>query len=65
MRYEEALTELDGILTDLREGNVGVDDLADRVKRAETLISWCRDRLRKVEGQLDDLAQSTTPSDLP
>ena len=55
MKYETALTELDEILKALREGQIPIDELDQRVKRAEELIHWCRERLRNVEAQLDQL----------
>ncbi|MEM9834934.1 MAG: exodeoxyribonuclease VII small subunit [Bacteroidota bacterium] len=55
MTYEQALTELEEILTALRTNQLDIDKVEQGVKRASELIHWCRARLRTVEGQLDDL----------
>lgn len=43
--YAEALAELQEILRDLETEMPDVDQLADRVARASTLIGLCRDRI--------------------
>jgi exodeoxyribonuclease VII small subunit len=59
--YADALTELDAILRELEGSDVDVDRLADRVARAATLISVCREkistaqlRIEQVTADLDD-----------
>lgn len=55
MTYEAAVSELENILQELQEGQVSMDALNEKVARAEALIAWCRQRLRNVEAQLDQL----------
>jgi exodeoxyribonuclease VII small subunit len=43
--YAEAMAELDAILDELEDGEVDIDHLADRVKRAATLVELCRGRV--------------------
>lgn len=50
--YEEALKELQGIVQELQEGNIGIDDLSEKVSRASELIQLCRGKLRKTEVDL-------------
>lgn len=59
MKYTEALQELEEILAELRQQPTDIDNLGKKVDRASELISWCRDRLRTVEGQLESLDAST------
>lgn len=61
--YTDALAELDGILRELDGSDVDVDHLADRVARAATLITLCREkisnaqlRIQQVTADLDALA---------
>jgi exodeoxyribonuclease VII small subunit len=43
--YAAALAELETILAELEDDHVDVDALAAKVKRASTLIEWCRGRI--------------------
>ncbi len=51
--YGEALAELDEILGQLELGDVDVDVLAARVKRAAELITFCRDRIGNARLQIE------------
>ncbi len=55
MTYETALKELEQVVEDLRNEMVSIDDLTEKVKRAKELIEFCKDRLRKVGGDLEDI----------
>lgn len=53
--YEEAMKELQSIVQALQEGHINMDTLAERAGRAAELIRLCRERLRLVEAELDEL----------
>jgi len=53
--YEEAMEELKTIIQQLQEATVSIDDLSEQSKRAATLIKYCREKLRKTEGELKGL----------
>lgn len=53
--YGEALAELDEILGQLELGDVDVDVLAARVKRAAELITFCRDRIGNARLQIEQV----------
>ena len=55
MTYESALKELQEVIDDLRNELVSVDDLTEKVKRAKELIDFCKNKLRKVGGDLDGM----------
>lgn len=50
--YEEAMAEVEQILSELQQETVNVDTLSERVKRASELITLCRAKLRKAEGEV-------------
>ena len=50
--YAAAFEELKEILAALQQDEIGVDELAGKVKRAAQLISYCGDRLRSTENEL-------------
>lgn len=50
--YADALRELDAILRELEGSDVDVDRLAERVARASTLITICRDKISTADLQI-------------
>ena len=50
--YAQAYDELQKILGALDQGEVDVDDLSEKVKRAAELIDFCQKRLRETELQV-------------
>ncbi len=51
--YEQALAELQDIVRQLEEGTTSMDELTDRLARAEKLIRQCQTHLRQVEEQVN------------
>ena len=55
MNYDEALAELRNILRELQEGQNGLEALAAKVKRAAELVQFCKEKLRSIEEEVEDL----------
>lgn len=53
--YTEALGEIEQILDRFRSDQMDVDTLAQEVKRATELITLCKERLTKVEKEVEQL----------
>jgi exodeoxyribonuclease VII small subunit len=53
MTYEEAFAELQRIVEAVQSEQIGIDELAERTRRANELIAWCKERLRQVEASLE------------
>jgi exodeoxyribonuclease VII small subunit len=49
LTYSSAITEIEGIVKDIESGEIDVDVLTDKVKRASELIKFCKDRLRNTQ----------------
>lgn len=64
MDYRTAIEELENILEDLRNQQVGVDELETSVARAAELVDWCRTRLRTVADKTDRLDTGVEPGQL-
>lgn len=47
--YTQAFEELQQIVSDIEQGEITVDELSDKVKRAAELIRICRNRLTTTE----------------
>lgn len=53
--YEDAITELEEILSELSDDDIDVDHLAERVKRATELVKICRDRIASARLEVKDI----------
>lgn len=60
MKYEEALQQLEEIVTKLEAGELDIDDLSAKLKQAQQLIKLCKDKLTaadtEIKAILDDNA---------
>ena len=52
--YEQALSELESIVSKIETGKPDVDELAGLVKRAVELVKHCKTMLRKTEEDLNN-----------
>ncbi len=52
--YDAAMQEIQNIVAELQNENVGVDALAEKVHRASELIKMCREKLRQTESDVKD-----------
>lgn len=59
LSYEDALTELNGIHESIEKGDVSIDQLEEKVKRAGELVKYCKTKLRSTE---EDLSKLFEPS---
>ncbi|MNJ83372.1 exodeoxyribonuclease VII small subunit [compost metagenome] len=59
LTYEQAYEELQQIIADIESGEISVDLLSEKVKRAAELIQLCKSKLTSTENDvqkiLDDL----------
>jgi exodeoxyribonuclease VII small subunit len=55
MTYEKAYTELQEIITAIETGDVSVDLLAEKVKRAAELITFCKEKLTATEQDVQQI----------
>ena len=53
--YQKAYDELQQIVTRLQNDEIGLDDLSKSVKRAGVLIQACKEKLRNVELEIDQM----------
>ena len=61
--YSEAMEELEAILAELEDGDVDIDRLAARVRRAAELVELCRARVDdarvevvRIVAEIDEVA---------
>lgn len=53
--YNHAFNELQQIVSEIETGDVNVDELADKIKRASQLIQICKSKLTASEEEVNTL----------
>ena len=61
INYDTAVSEIEEILEKIEEGDLGVDELAEKVKRVSQLLKICRDRLQATEEQINKILDPDHP----
>lgn len=61
--YKQALEELEKIVDEIENGEIDVDLLAEKVKRAAFLSQICKSKLRKTQEELDKLLSEIEQED--
>ncbi len=53
--YTEAFKELQEIVTEIEQGEISVDELSQKVKRASRLITICKNKLATTEEDVNQI----------
>lgn len=53
--YTDAFEELQTIVTEIEEGEISVDELSEKVKRAADLIRICKAKLTSTEENVNQI----------
>jgi exodeoxyribonuclease VII small subunit len=61
--YTEAFIELEQIISEMEDGSVSVDALAEKVKRAATLIAICKKKLTSTEEDVNRILKELEMGD--
>lgn len=51
-KYEEALAQLETIVSKMEQNEFDIDELAVQLKAAQRLIKLCKDKLSKTEAEI-------------
>jgi exodeoxyribonuclease VII small subunit len=60
--YTAAFEELQQIVADIEDGEISVDELSTKVKRATELIKLCKDKLSSTEGDVQQILKELEES---
>ena len=55
IKYTEAFEELQQIVADIEDGEITVDELSIKVKRAAELIKICKSKLTSTEEDVNEI----------
>ena len=53
--YEKAIKELNEIVQAIQNEEVDLDDLGEMIVKANKLINLCKQKLRSIEEQIEDI----------
>ena len=55
MNYDACMQEIQVVMNRLQDGNLGLESMREEVAKAMELIATCRNRLREIKGEMDQL----------
>ena len=55
LNYTKAFDELQQIVADIEDGEISVDELSEKVKRASALITICKSKLTSTEEDVNQI----------
>jgi len=58
MTYQDAYNELQEIVSEIEAGEIGIDEISQKVKRASELIEVCKAKLFQTEQDVDQILKS-------
>jgi exodeoxyribonuclease VII small subunit len=61
--YTDAFEELQQIVSEIEEGQISVDELSEKVKRAALLIKICKAKLSSTEEDVNRILKELDASD--
>ncbi len=53
--YDKSYKELQGIIDNINDGKISIDQLEDKVKRARELLELCQSKLRATEKEIEKI----------
>lgn len=63
INYSEAFQELQSIVSEMEEGEISVDELSEKVKRAALLIKLCKSKLSSTEEDVNKILKELESGD--
>ncbi len=58
IKYEEAIAQLEDIVSRMENGELDLDEMAGQLKQAQALIKLCKDRLKKTDMEIKKLLEA-------
>lgn len=63
INYTEAYEELQTIVAEIEQGEISVDELSEKVKRAAMLIRICKQKLKTTEEDVNKILKELDGAD--
>lgn len=62
LTYEQAMVQLETLAQQMERGEVPIDAMADRLRQAQQLIQYCRQRLVAADASVQQILNPETPT---
>ena len=56
--YEEAMKKLEAIVAQMENNELDIDSLSSKLKEAQELIQFCKDRLYKADEEIQKILET-------
>ena len=60
--YEQAVAELEAIVSKMESGQLDIDSLTKQLKRAQQLIKMCKEKLTKTDEEIKKILEDDNAS---
>lgn len=54
IKYEEAIKQIEQIVSQMENDELDIDELTDKLKTAQRLIKLCKDKLTKTDAEIQN-----------
>ena len=55
LTYEQAMQKLEKMAQEMEQGEIGIDDMAERLREAQKLMKYCHEKLYEAEKNCNSL----------
>lgn len=62
LKYSSAFNELQAIVSEIESGEISVDELSEKVKKAAELIKFCKTKLTSTEEDVNNILKELSSS---
>jgi len=59
MKYEEALSQLEDIVSKMENEELDIDELTTELKQAQKLVKLCKDKLTKTDKEIKTILKES------
>ncbi|HZW78655.1 MAG TPA: exodeoxyribonuclease VII small subunit [Flavobacteriaceae bacterium] len=63
INYTQAFEELKALVAEMESGEISIDDLSQKVKRAAVLIKICKEKLSGTEKDVKQILEDLNPTE--
>ena len=55
LTYEQAMQKLEQMASQMEQGKIGIDEMAERLREAQKLMKYCHEKLYEAEKNCNSL----------
>lgn len=57
--YDEAINKLEQIVRQIESNELDIDQLGEKLKEAQNLITFCKEKLYKADGEIEKILEQS------